>query len=221
MLGLTFSSKLNWWSYIICIGKTTSKKIGAVIRSVKFLSPKVALYLYKSTICSCVKRCCYFWAGAPSCFLEMLDKLQKLVCRIVGHSLASSLEPLAHCQNAGSLSHFYRYYFCYFGSTFFLLREVNSYYFNRLHVFSVAIPICCNDVYFDSFFPHAPRLYVLSKDISCILYALIFLCFFFLYLHALQWLFSFAWSESQLKKNWLPSSQRILHCKKVWNTILR
>ena len=33
MLGLTFSSKLDWSSYIISIVKTTSKKIGALIRS--------------------------------------------------------------------------------------------------------------------------------------------------------------------------------------------
>ena len=39
MLGLTFSSKLDWGSYIISIAKTTSKKIGVLIRSMKFLSP--------------------------------------------------------------------------------------------------------------------------------------------------------------------------------------
>ena len=33
MLGLTFSSKLNWGSYNISIAKTASKKIGALIRS--------------------------------------------------------------------------------------------------------------------------------------------------------------------------------------------
>ena len=50
MLGLTFSSELDWGSYIVSIAKTASKKIGALIRSMKFLSPEVALYLYKSTI---------------------------------------------------------------------------------------------------------------------------------------------------------------------------
>ena len=50
MLVLTFSSKLDWSSYIISIAKTASKKIGALIHSMKFLSPEVALYLYKSTI---------------------------------------------------------------------------------------------------------------------------------------------------------------------------
>ena len=38
MLGLTFYSKLDWTSYIISIAKTASKKIGALIRSMKFPS---------------------------------------------------------------------------------------------------------------------------------------------------------------------------------------
>ena len=104
MLGLTFSSKLDWGSYIISIAKTASKKIGALIRSMKFLSPEVALYLYKSTICPCMEYCCHVWAGAPSCYLELLDKLQKQICRTVGPSLAASLEPLAHHRNVVSLS---------------------------------------------------------------------------------------------------------------------
>ena len=111
MLGLTFSSKLDWGSYIISIAKTASKKIGALIRSMKFLSPEVALYLYKSTIGPCMEYCCHVWAGAPSCYLDLLDKLQKRICRIVGPLLAASLEPLAHRRNVASLSLFYRYYF--------------------------------------------------------------------------------------------------------------
>ena len=55
------------------IAKTTSKKIEALIGSVKFLSPEVALYLYKSTICPCIESCCHVWSGAPSCYLELLD----------------------------------------------------------------------------------------------------------------------------------------------------
>ena len=96
MMGLTFSSKLDWGSYIISIAKTTSKKIGALICSMKFLSTEVALYLYKSTICPCMEYCCHVWAGAPSCYLDLLDKLQKQICRIVGPSLAASLELFAH-----------------------------------------------------------------------------------------------------------------------------
>ena len=55
MLALTFSSKLDWSSYIIFVAKTACKKIGALIRSVKFLSPEVALYLNKCTIRLCME----------------------------------------------------------------------------------------------------------------------------------------------------------------------
>ena len=36
VMGLTFSSKLDWVSYIISTAKTASKKIGALTRSIKF-----------------------------------------------------------------------------------------------------------------------------------------------------------------------------------------
>ena len=75
MLGLIFSAKLDWGSYIVSIAKTASKKIGALIRSMKFLYPEVALYLYKSTIRPFMEYCCHVWAGAPNCYLELLDKL--------------------------------------------------------------------------------------------------------------------------------------------------
>ena len=69
----------------------------------KFLSPEAAVYLYKSTIRSYLEYCCHVWAGAPGCYVELLDKLQKRICRTVGPSLAASLEPLAHRQNVTSL----------------------------------------------------------------------------------------------------------------------
>ena len=45
MLVVPFSSNLNWDPYTISIAKTASKKIGALSRSIKFLSHEVALYL--------------------------------------------------------------------------------------------------------------------------------------------------------------------------------
>ena len=103
MLRLTFSSKLDWGSYIISVAKTAPKKIEALIHSMKFLSPEVTLYLYKSMIRPCMEYCCPIWAGAPSCYLELLEKLQKQRSRNVCSSLAASLGPLAHCQNVTSL----------------------------------------------------------------------------------------------------------------------
>ena len=110
MLGLIFSSKLDWGSYTISIAKTASKKIGALSHSMKFLSPEVALYLHKSEIFSCMEYCCHVWAGCPSCYLELLDKLQKRIYRTVGPSLAASLELLPYRQNMTSLSLFNRFY---------------------------------------------------------------------------------------------------------------
>ena len=171
MLGLTFSSELGWGSYSISIAKTASKKIGSLIRSMKFLSPEVALYLYKSTIRPCMEYCCQVWAGAPNCYLELLDKLQKRICRTVGPSLAASLEPLAHRQNVASLSLFYRY-----------LVDAHLNWLNWFHflileggllvilidcmVFFVTIPRCYKDVYVNSFFPHTARLWS-SLPIVC------------------------------------------------------
>ena len=111
MLWLTFPSKSDSGSYIISIAKTASKNIGALIRSMKFLSPEGALYLYKSTIQPCMKYCCHVGSGAPSCYLALLDKLQKRICRTAAPSLSASLEPLAHHRNVASSSLFYRYYF--------------------------------------------------------------------------------------------------------------
>ena len=54
--------------------------------------------------------CCQMWAGAPSCYLELLEKQQKRISKTVGASLAASLEPLDG-QNVASLSLFYRHYF--------------------------------------------------------------------------------------------------------------
>ena len=54
-------------------------------------------------IANSVLKCCHVWAGAPSWYLELLDKLQKWICRTVGPSLAASLEPLAHGRHVASL----------------------------------------------------------------------------------------------------------------------
>ena len=148
MLWLTFSSKLDWDSYIVSIAKTASKKIGALICSMKFLSPEVALYLYKSTIQPCMEYSFHVWTGAPSCFLELQDNLQQRICRTVGASLAASLEPLAHRRNIASLILFYRYYFGRCSSELAQLVPLpysqgrSTHYSDKLHDFSVTIPRC-------------------------------------------------------------------------------
>ena len=143
--------------------------------------------------------CCHVWAGATSCYLELLCKLQKQICRTVVPSFAASVEPFAHCRNVANLSLFYRYYFGRCSSELAQLVPLPFYggrfthYSDRLHDFSVAIPRCYKDVYVSSFFPHTARLwnslpiecFHLSYDLSGFKsrinrHFLIFLCFFFL-----------------------------------------
>ena len=112
ILGLFLTSKLGWGSYIVSwIVKTASKKIGALTGSMKLLHPEVALYLDKPTIRPCLECFCHVWAGASSCYLDILDKLEKRLCRTVGPSLVTSLESLAHRQKVASSSPFCRYHF--------------------------------------------------------------------------------------------------------------
>ena len=110
----------------------------------KFLSPEVAFYLYKSTIGSCMKYCCHAWAGAPSCYFGY--------CWI-------SYKNKVHRRNVANLSLFYRYQFHRCSSE--LAQEVpfpysqgrSIHYSDRLHNFSVTIPNCHKNVYGNSFFP--------------------------------------------------------------------
>ena len=155
MLGLTFSSKLDWGSYIVSIAKTPSKKIGALIRSMKFLSPEVALYLYKSTIRP------YVWNTAVMSGLVLLVATWN--CWISYRN--RYVGPLAHHRNVASLSLFYRYYFSRCSSELAELvphpysRGRSSRYSDRLYDFSVTIPRCYKDVYVNnnSFFPRTQQ----------------------------------------------------------------
>ena len=112
--------------------------------------------------------CFHIWAGAPSCYLELLDKLQNEI----GPSCAASLEPLAHHRNVGSLSLFYSYYIGRCSSELAQLvplpfpRGRFTCYSDRLHDFSVTILRCYKDVYVNSFFPFTARLWN-SLPIEC------------------------------------------------------
>ena len=98
----------------------------------------------------------------PRCYLELLDKVLKRICRTVGPSLAPCLERVAHHRNVASL--FYRYYS---GRCSLELAQLvpMSYsrgrftrYSDRLHGFSLTIPRSYKNVYVNSFFPSTARL---------------------------------------------------------------
>ena len=116
--------------------------------------------------------CFHVWYGAPSCYLELLDKLEKWTCRTVRPSLAASLKPLAHCRNVARLSLFYRYYFGRCSSELAQLvpllfsRGKSTRYSDGLHDFPVTIPRCYKDFDVNSFFPRTARLWN-SLPIEC------------------------------------------------------
>ena len=115
---------------------------------------------------------CLVWAGAPGYYLEMLDKLQKRICRTVGPSLAASLQPLARRRNLASLSLFCRYYFSRCSPELDELvslpysQGTSARYSDKLDDFFVTIPTCYKDAYVNSFFPRTARLWN-SLPIEC------------------------------------------------------
>ena len=165
LLGLSFTSKLDWGSYIVSIAKVASKKIGALLRSMKFLSPELVLLSYKSTIRPCIEYCCHVWSGAGKCYLNLLDKLQRRICNVVGPELSASLQSLAHRQDVASLSLFYRYYFGRCSSELSELVPLphvcgcSTRYSNRLHDFVVTVPHYSKEIYANSFFPWMAKLW--------------------------------------------------------------
>ena len=144
--------------------KTALKKIVALICFIAFISPVVALYLYRFTIQPCIEYWCHLWTGACNCYLHISDKLLKQVCRTVGPSLAASPEPLTHWWHAINWSLFYRYYFGKIISELLELVQLphssgrSMCHFNKLHYFSVTIPIYYKDVHISSFFLHTSKL---------------------------------------------------------------
>ena len=131
----------------------------------KFFSPDLVLYLYKSTIRPCMEHCCHVWAVAGNCYLNLLDKLQKHICNVVGPKLSASLQTLADCRDVASISLFYRYYFGRCSSelseliALLHIRGRFTRYFNRLHDFVVTVPRFNKKIHANSSFPRTAKLW--------------------------------------------------------------
>ena len=128
----------------------------------KYLSPEVAPDLYKSTIWPCIEYS-NVWAGAPSCYLEFLEKLQKRICRTLGPSLTATVEPLTHRRNVACLTLLYSHNFHRPSSELVQLvllryfRGTRTRYSDIFYNFSVTIPRCHKNVYVNSLFPRTAR----------------------------------------------------------------
>ena len=135
MLGLTFSSKLHWVSYIISVAKTATKKIGALNRSEVSFSWVcfVSLRIYNTWLY------CILHGTVAISGLVLLFALQET--KMLG------VEPLAHHRNVVGLSLFYRYYFGKCSSELAQLvllpysRWRSTRYFARLHFLSTFLDV--------------------------------------------------------------------------------
>ena len=132
------------------------------------ISLEVALYLYR-----CMEYCCHVRVGAPSCYLELSNNLQKQICRYVCPSLAVSFEPLAHRLNVARLSLSRRHYFGRCSPDLAqLVPRLCSY--GRSTRYCDRHPTCYQGVYVNSFIPLSFLLELsayrmLSLDVSQIL----------------------------------------------------
>ena len=131
----------------------------------KFLSPEVALYLYKSTIRPCMENCCHVSAGAPSCYLICWISYKSEHAGLLVLYLLSVLNPWLVVEMQPALSLFCRYYFGRCSSELAELVSLpysggrSTPYSDRLHDFSVTVPRCYKYVYVNSFFARTARLW--------------------------------------------------------------
>ena len=129
--------------------KIVSEKIGTLIHSMKFLSPEVALYLYKSTIQP--------WNAVVMSVLVLLVTTWNYQMSYKSGYAGLLFLPLAHWLNVASFTLFYRYYFGRCTPEQPKLVPLpysprrSTRFSDRLHDFSVTIPRCYKDVYVNSF----------------------------------------------------------------------
>ena len=124
-MGLSLSKNhlLRYWGWLALLNWIGALKLSILLKLPKrILEPWFALwssFLLKLLCIYINLPYCHVWnpvvmpglVRAPSCFLELLDKLQKRICRTARPSLPASLKPLVIRWNVASLSFFYGYYF--------------------------------------------------------------------------------------------------------------
>ena len=141
MLVLTFSSKLDWGSYIISIAKTACKKIGALIRSMTFLCISINIRYPHVILLSRLGWCPHLLLGIVTETSYKNGYVGFLVLHLLlllNPNLIVIMWP----------AFFYRYYFGRCSSELVQLFPLpfsqgrSTCYSDRLHDFSVTIPRC-------------------------------------------------------------------------------
>lgn len=68
------------------------------------------LHIYKSTIQPFFEYYCQISSGAPSVYLEILDKLQRSISNIIGPNLTYLYQSLSYHRHVASLCLYYKYF---------------------------------------------------------------------------------------------------------------
>lgn len=166
LLGLSFSSSLNWSPHVQLLASRACRKIGFLFRSRRYFTPTQLLLLYKAQIRPTLEYCSHVWGGASSTSLSLLDRVQRKAIRLIADpDLTSNLQSLAHRRAVASLSLFYRYYhgFC---STELASSVPLPLVFHRpsraqaaSHPYQVSVPVCRIANFESSFFPRTAKLW--------------------------------------------------------------
>ena len=158
-------SLLNWIGAftLSLLLKIPSRKLEVLFILSSFFLTRF-LFISVNLTWPCMEYCSQIWLGAPSYYSDIIDKLQKRVCRTVGLTRTVFLESLGHQRNVASSIFFCWYYFGICSSELaelvplpFSVRRY-MHYFDSLHDISVALRECYINFYVNIVFLRAARL---------------------------------------------------------------
>jgi hypothetical protein len=165
ILGLTFDSRLSWFSHISNIARAASMKIGALFRIRHYFTPEQLLAIYKGFIRPCMEYCSHVWGGSQA--TRLLERIERRAMRLINSDyLCRSLDSLSLRRTVGALTIFYRYYHGYCSEelaacipppvrpTGYRTRQAVA-----MHEWCVQLPDPAIKCYDNSFFPAVSRLW--------------------------------------------------------------
>jgi hypothetical protein len=133
-LGVIIDEKLKWKDHILYISNKISKAIGIIIKA-RVLGKKSMLTLYYSLIYPYITYCCQIWGATYIYNIEILQKLQKKVVRIIcSKSRFSHTQPLMKELRILSIKDIYNYLVGQFMYRFYhnMLPDLFSGFFTRI-----------------------------------------------------------------------------------------
>ena len=108
IVGLTFSDNLRWESHINNTVRSAKRAYGFLKRASRFLSRHALHVVYKSHVRSVMEYACPIWMGGSKSALTRLDRIQDRIKALIGPTLSSDLQSLAHRRGVAGFCVFHR-----------------------------------------------------------------------------------------------------------------